>query len=60
MGLVLGLGGLVGGQMLMFFSGLGELRGIFEVNLAMLSVSYGLSAEEELASIFPGSEDSVW
>ena len=51
----LGLGGLGGGQMLVFFSGLGELGGIFEVNLAMLSVSYGLLAEEELASIFPES-----
>jgi hypothetical protein len=34
--------------------------GIFGINLAMLSVSYGLSVEEELASIFPESEDSVW
>jgi len=32
---------------------LGELRGVFGIHLARLSISYGLDVESQLASIFP-------
>jgi hypothetical protein len=36
-----------------FFSALGELRGVFGIHIANLAASHGLDVEDELATIFP-------
>jgi len=38
---------------LFFASALGELRGVFGLHLARISVSFGVDVEPELASMFP-------
>jgi len=40
-----------------FSSALGELRGVFGFQLLLLAQSYGLSAEDDLVSIFPLQDD---
>ena len=40
-----------------FFTALGELRGTFGIHLARIAVQHGLDVEDELASIFPASDD---
>lgn len=42
-----------------FFASLGELRGIFGVHMAQLSVKYGIDVEEELALILPIEDDET-
>ena len=39
-----------------FYSALGELRGVFGLHLVQIATQYGLDIEDELASILPESE----
>ncbi|MBI5887549.1 MAG: hypothetical protein HZB82_02395 [Deltaproteobacteria bacterium] len=36
-----------------FFAALGEMRGVFGVHIAQLSIKYGLDMEQDLAAILP-------
>jgi len=36
-----------------FFAALGELRGVFGIHIAQLSIKYGLDMEQDLAAILP-------
>jgi hypothetical protein len=41
-----------------FFTGLGELRGVFGVHLAQLAAVYHLEVEDSLAAIFPVADEA--
>ncbi len=39
-----------------FISAIGELRGVFGIQIARIAVAYGIDVEEDLASIIPGPD----
>ncbi|HXX46360.1 MAG TPA: DUF6650 family protein [Candidatus Acidoferrales bacterium] len=43
------------GPSMVFFSGVGELRGVFGIYIARICVQYGIDVESDLAAILPGA-----
>ena len=39
-----------------FYSGLGELRGVFGIHVGLIAVHYGADVEDQLAAILPGED----
>lgn len=46
-----------GSAMMVLFSAIGELRGVFGIHLAQLCVRYGIDIDGELGSILPAASD---
>lgn len=47
------------GSNMVFFSAVGELRGVFGIHIARICVQYGIDVESDLAAILPGVAEEL-